>query len=436
MQTEINTSTRREYDPDGKISRASYIIQAMLEYCLVLATTSTFLTNLLNQLGFSTATQGVISSMATLTISAEIFAVLLIRRRMRVKRMVIIMTTLNELCFVLLYFTPFFDIPPGIRSTLFVVLITLGNALMWFPNPFRMAWQMSNVPNSKIGVFTAWKEIVSIAGGAVFSFVMGRIIDGYQARGDIRGSFIICGITAAVLMVMNTVFMMLIREKEPENVNVQAVSFRENIKRSWRTTMCRRAFVQTLLANILYRAAIAANDFSGAYQRNVLGFSMTFVSLLTVLYSVFRISVSVPLGFYADKKGWYKMLAPCFAVSAAAFMINVFALPGNGKPVFAVYYCLFAMASAGMDGGMLNLSFRAIPDECRTDAIAWQSAFGGLSGFLSSLAMSKLVAYIESSGNMLFGISVYPQQVLNVISCMIFAVLTVYSIRLGKKTGA
>ena len=288
MQTEINTSTRREYDPDGKISRASYIIQAMLEYCLVLATTSTFLTNLLNQLGFSTATQGVISSMATLTISAEIFAVLLIRRRMRVKRMVIIMTTLNELCFVLLYFTPFFDIPPGIRSTLFVVLITLGNALMWFPNPFRMAWQMSNVPNSKIGVFTAWKEIVSIAGGAVFSFVMGLIIDGYQARGDIRGSFIICGITAAVLMVMNTVFMMLIREKEPENVNVQAVSFRENIKRSWRTTMCRRAFVQTLLANILYRAAIAANDFSGAYQRNVLGFSMTFVSLLTVLYSVFR----------------------------------------------------------------------------------------------------------------------------------------------------
>ena len=71
--------------------------------------------------------------------------------------------------------------------------------------------------------------------------------------------------------------------------------------------------------------------FLGTYQVNELGFSMTFVATLSMVYSAVRIAASFFLGAYADKKGFAKMMQICFGLLGAAFFVNIFTAPANGK---------------------------------------------------------------------------------------------------------
>ena len=54
---------------------------------------------------------------------------------------------------------------------------------------------MSLVDDRKRGVFTSYKEIVSLLSGMVFSFGMGTLIDHFQYKGEVETAFILCGIT-------------------------------------------------------------------------------------------------------------------------------------------------------------------------------------------------------------------------------------------------
>ena len=56
--------------------------------------------------------------------------------------------------------------------------------------------------------------------------------------------------------------------------------------------------------------------------------------------------------------------------------------------------------------------------------MAFSQALAGLSGFLTTLAVSPLVTYIQKSGNTFLGIKVYAQQITSIIA-VIFGVLAV-----------
>ena len=150
-----NLSTKQ-----GKISRGAYIAEAALEYFISIMITGAYLTNLLNDIGFSTAAQTVISSLVTMTFSAELFSVLLIHKTSSVKRWVTAWNFFNQMLFALMYFTPFFNIPTGIKSAIFLFLLIAGSMIEHSLCPFKTTWQMSNVENGHRGVFTAKKEIV------------------------------------------------------------------------------------------------------------------------------------------------------------------------------------------------------------------------------------------------------------------------------------
>ena len=112
-----------------KISRGAYVAEAAIEYFISIMVTGAYLTNLLNNIGFSTAAQTVISSLVTMTFSVELFSVLLVRKHSAVKRWVTAWNLFNQLLFALMYFTPFFKIPSGIKSIVFLALLIIGNIM-------------------------------------------------------------------------------------------------------------------------------------------------------------------------------------------------------------------------------------------------------------------------------------------------------------------
>ena len=66
-------------------------------------------------------------------------------------------------------------------------------------------------------------------------------------------------------------------------------------------------------------------------------------------------------------------------------------------------------------------------------ALAIKATAGGLAGFLTTLALSPLVALIQARGLTIFGVNIYAQQVTSLIGLVLCVILIVYNTVVVKK---
>jgi hypothetical protein len=80
----------------------------------------------------------------------------------------------------------------------------------------------------------------------------------------------------------------------------------------------------------------------------------------------------------------------------------------------------------GINSSLMNLVFDYAPTENRADALALNQTVGGIVCFVTTLVFSTLVTFVQTSGNTLFGMPVYPQQITSVVAlvgtvaCMLY----------------
>ena len=120
------------------------------------------------------------------------------------------------------------------------------------------------------------------------------------------------------------------------------------------------------------------------------------------------------------------MLNICFIIAMVGFAVNVFTIPSNGKIFFTAYYALYAIAMAGINSATINLIYDYVDKEKRIGALAINCTLSGFAGFFTTLCVSPLVEYIQENGNVFFGISMYAQQLVSLISVVLMVGLLVY----------
>jgi Na+/melibiose symporter-like transporter len=280
---------------------------------------------------------------------------------------------------------------------------------------------MSLVDDHHRGRFTANKEMVSLISGMIFSFVMGNVIDHFEAIGNLNGAFIICGITIFILMLSHTLVLIFSKEK-PVEVN-EKTSTKSLIKE---LLSDKNLFKVILIPTLWAIVSHVSIPFYGSYQIKELGFTMTFVSVLSIVYAIVRTLFSRPLGRFADKHSFASMLNICFIIMVVGFTISVFTTPSNGKIFYTAYYVLYAVAMAGINSSVINLIYDYVDKEKRMSALALSSTFSGFAGFFATLIVSPLVTYIQNNGNTFLGISVYAQQVVSLIAVILSLLLLLY----------
>ena len=148
--------------------------------------------------------------------------------------------------------------------------------------------------------------------------------------------------------------------------------------------------------------------------------------------SISRVAASKFWGRYADRTSFSAMVKRSMLVLAAGYVCMAFAAPSTGVVFYTLYILLHGIALGGVNSAMINLVFDYAPAEQRSDALAICQAAAGTAGFLATLAASPLVAYIQSNGNRLFGLPIYAQQVVSVIS-VLFLVFAYILIKKEKK---
>lgn len=408
-------------------SQQMYIVQAALEYFIAILMAGSYLATLTNHLGISDSVTGIISSIISLGCVFQLLSAFL--NRNRVKKTVITFSILNQLLFMMLYLVPLTNFGSELKIILFVVMIVLAYVIYNAIMPLKTNWLMSLIEDSRRGIFTARKEIFSLLSGMIFTFITGRIIDHFRDSGRIETALLICGVIIFLLNVMHTLLMIFMVEPDSGAPAKKAAPISDMF------AALKDKDVQhiTILFCLWNVAAYSATPFYGSYQIKELGFSLTFVSILSMAYSILRALCSTRWGRFADKNSFAKVLQIGLVLEALAYLVNVFTVPANGSWCYTLYYMMTAVASAGLNSAKFNLVFDYIPADRRSNALAVSQALSGVVGFVTTLIVSRLVSFIQESGNMLFGISVYAQQVCSLLAFVLTILLSVYVTRVIMK---
>ena len=85
------------------------------------------------------------------------------------------------------------------------------------------------------------------------------------------------------------------------------------------------------------------------------------------------------------------------------------------------YAMLYAVCLAGLNANSFNITYSYVRPDCIAEAMAIKNCIGGLCGFGASLLGSRILSYIQGSGNRFLGIEVHGQQVLAGCSLLLIA---------------
>lgn len=411
-----HTNDKTEYRKD----RILYIVQAMVEYFITIAVGSTYLTKVAIDIGMNDSTIALLTSVIHFSCAFQLLSIPLNKIR-RPKRWLTASLLLIEVCFTLIYVIPIVSFPQGSRPILLMVAVILGNSLQNINSSPKASWMIGFVPNDRRGKFTAYLQIVSLIGSIIFSYVLGYVIDSFEARGDLHGAFTVSGIVIAVLSVTHVI--LFLSTKEIPNEAACGLSVSHQVRSILRNKNLRKILPVYLLYSI---ATMCATPFYNTYQIKELGFSMALIALLTALSSAVRAVVAVFCGKYGDKYGFMRLLNISYILLAIGFFINIFTVPENGKLLFTLYMVITGLSTAGTAIADSNLIFEYASLETRVGVLAIKGTACGILSFAVTLAMSFLVSHIQENGNTFLGINAYAQQVASAIAFLATVVLLIY----------
>ena len=390
-----------------------------MEYLISILVTGSFLATITKELGISDSLTGILSSVISLGCLFQLLSLSV--RSAKFKRLVVVLSVINQAFFMLLYVIPLTGAKTQIKIALFVVLICAAYLVYNVAHPKKINWLMSLVDNSRRGAFTANKEIVSLVCGMIFSFLMGAVIDRFAESGQIRTAFILSAVVIFILMLLHTLTMIFTVEKEtPDSQKGNYLTGVKDLVKNKNVLKITGVFA---LYNISYFASV---PFYGTYQITELALSLKTVSVLVILGNISRILVSRLWGKYADRKSFAAMTEKCLIFLGIAQLCALFAVPKNGALMFALYYFFYGVAMGGINSALINLIFDYVAPEKRSDSLAITQAVSGLVGFLTTVCLSPLVTLVQKSNNTFFGVHIYAQQLCTSISLLFTALSVIY----------
>ena len=409
-------------------SRLCYIVEAAVEYFIHICVTTTFLTAILNEMDVSSSLQGIISAITSLACCLQLAAVFGVKRTYPCKRWVCWLNLISQLMFGVLYLIPMTDFSKALKIGSFIVLLAAAYACQHYLTPSRTNWHMSLVDDNHRGVFTANKEIVSLIGGMLFSQGAGILLDHFKAKGEMQICFLIFAVTITVLSVLHLIIMWMIKEPVPERIPP-----RKTFGEIRRAVFGSRTLRRVLLFDALFSVTNVSIFFYSVYLTRTFGMSYTYITAIAVLHAAFRAVVSRFLGDLADRRSWAYMLRICMLVLAVGYLVFAICTPKTVAYLYPIFSLCYAFSSGGSNAGRTNLCLDYIAHEDRRYVLGIQNAISGVVGFVFTVLASFLVEAVEKNGNKLLGFSVYPQQILFIVSAAMLSWLALFFLPKLKK---
>lgn len=410
--------------PSYKRSRGSYIAQCAFGYMIELLVADAFLAKLLTHLGISDALTGVISSFITLAFVVQLFSIFLLRANLGAKKTVMFFDTLGNLLFMSLFLLPFAPFSHTVKTACAVLCVLFAYSFKYLVLSISFKWANSYVDPTHRARYSGKKEMVSLAVGMIFTTLIGYIIDRFEGLGNLEGAFLFIAVSIFVINLCNFVCFALIKaDSKKEREKESSPPLYEVIA----GTLGNKNFRSVIILDVIWKVALYFTvGFIGVFKTNSLGMSLLLIQIINVVSSLCRIGVTIPFGKLSDKTSFAKGIEIALWIAAASFCINAFTT--NTTWFFIIIYSvLYNCSLAGSHQNFFNITYNYVKPEFVSQAMAIKSCISGLFGFFASLAGGKILSLVQSSGNSLFGIKLYGQQLLSAISLIITLAAILYA---------
>lgn len=411
--------------PDHKRSRKAYLIECAFEYFVALLVSDAFLVKLLQDIGMSDATIGIMSSLISLAFVFQLFSIFVVQRISNTKRFAIIFHFASQMFFMALYFVPFLPAVEGsnYRNVLAVTCIMVAYFGNYFVTSIIYKWGNSFVDPHHRASYCASKEMVSLISGMVVTLIIGYVMDYFEAANNLHGGFIFAACGIFVFSICDLVCLLLIKnDKKPKaEVKKNVVPFSEVM----RNTLGNKKFLMVLLLAIDWEIAKGLSiGFLGTYRLNAHELALTVgaVQIVNMVGNLVRFSLSKPFGRFSDKHSYARGIEVALMMATAAFIVYAFTAPGNRVYVWTMvilFSVLYHGCQAGIGQNMHSILYSYVDTRYFVQASAIKSSIGGLCYFGSTLLASRFLGDIQSKGNTLFDFQIYGQQVLAVFSIVL-----------------
>lgn len=433
MNSTINQTVDVYQSKAYRRSQKAYRWECTFEYFVTLAVSGSLLATVLSYIGMSDSMTGIVSSLISLAFLFQLLSVFVVQHIRNTKRFVTLIHTFGQLGFMAIYLIPFLPFAAKYRQILTVVCILLAYFGNYFVTSMIFKWGNSFVDPRRRASFQAGKEMLSLATGIVISWVLGFVMDAFQAADNLEGGFLFSAIAILVFCACDFVTLLLIqsdrkkREAESETAVQEearaSVPMREVIK----NTLGNRNFINVVLLAMLWNAAnYFTFGFMGTYNIKELAFSVGVVQVITTCGSAARFAASKPLGRFSDKHSFAKGIELGLCMALIAFLCVVFMTPGT-RYLLIGFMIFHSMSQAGISGNLNNIIYSYVDSRYFVQASAIKNSVSGLVGFLSSLVASKLLGHIQENGNVCFGIEIYGQQVLAIVSSLLVLITVLFT---------
>lgn len=405
-------------------SRKAYVVQCTAEYFVSILVADAFLAKLLSHIGVSDSLTGIISSFISLAFMFQLLSIGLIRRMKNVKRTVIVFDTLSQLFFMSIFLVPFLPCGKTAKTVLVMAGVLLGYFCMYLIYSVYFKWANSFVSANNRGEFSAKKEIISLVSGIVFTLIVGVIIDKTEGVGNITGGFLI---VAAIMLLLNAInFWSLMNIKGDDGNNAEDEG----------ASLSKQGIIENIIKNKNFRSVVLMTSlwdigryftigFMGTYKTKELLLSVGAVQVINMAGNLLRVVVSKPFGRYSDKHSFAKGFSLALVVAAIGFFINIFTTRESIWCV-VIFTVLYSAAQAGTNQNSYNIIYSYVDSSYIAQAMAVKNCIGGILGFAASVVGGKILNAVASGGNSIFGMNVYGQQLLSLISFVFIAAAVIY----------
>lgn len=400
--------------------------ESTLEYMIALLVSGNFLAAMVKEVGLSEALAGILTAVTSLGCIGQLM--ILFFPRLGKKHAIFFCSLINQFAFCALYFIIPAGMSQGLRVALFVGLLLLGNIVVNIASPGTVFWGLRLAGDGHRGSFTAFKECLSLFGGSSFTVVMGLLADSFRAAGRVKESFLVFGFVMVGLVVLQLLCLLFPKEAEEEPEReaepIEKTKKKKGLRDSLRVLeipVSRRLIFMEILFKSAYWLSLS---YYGIYMLS-LGFSLGTLSIITTVGALSRFVFQPLICRIGDRIGFARQVELCVFLSFIAQVFMVFAAPGFTAWFYVGYTVLASVAQAGMNSSRANLAMDYTAPDVARSLIGVSGAAGGVCGFLASL-LGSLVITAAAGGNSLFGLTVYGQQILSLISCLLLLVLLVY----------
>lgn len=417
--------------PEYKRSRRAYMVECSFEYFVSLLVADAFLAKLLTSIGMSDAMIGIISSFVTLAFVIQFFSIFVAQRVVNTKRFVMTFHIASRLLFMSLYFVPFLPFAAQYKQVLIVVCILAAYFGFYFVNPLLYKWGNSFVEPHHRARFSANKEKISLIAGMIVTLIIGYAMDAFEASDNLQSGFLFAAIGILIFCICDFTCLMLMKN---DIKRAQAQESSPSMREVLRNTVCNRGFINVIILTVLWDVArYTTFGFLGTYRISELAYTVAQIQLINIVGSLSRFFVSSAFGKYSDKRSFAKGVELALIICLAAFASMIFTTPET-RLLLIAHTLLYNVCLAGLNQNLMNITYSYVDSRYFVQASAMKNSIGGLCGFGASLLASKLLAHVQANGNMLFGIHVYGQQVLALISTLfLIAAILFTHIVIGKQ---